>query len=121
MAKTKGAKTGKFGSRINKKEFEDLCKIMCTQSEICSAFDISHDTLNRWCKQEYGKTFIETYEDKCNDGRISLRRIQFRFADTNPTMAIFLGKQWLGQSDQVEQRNETRIEVFNDVPTEEDK
>lgn len=36
------------------------------------------------------------------DGKISLRRTQFRMAETNVSMAIWLGKQILGQKDQQE-------------------
>lgn len=33
---------------------------------------------------------------------MSLRRTQFKLAEKNPTMAIFLGKQYLGQRDNIE-------------------
>lgn len=118
MAKTKGAKTGRYGTNITKEEFEKLCAIMCTQQEICGFFRVSHDTLLRWCKQEYGMTFEETFDQFSSDGKVSLRRTQFEQAKTNPTMAIFLGKQYLGQQDVVENKVNTRIEVYNDVPIE---
>jgi len=35
-------------------------------------------------------------------GRISLRRSQMKLAERNPTMAIWLGKQWLDQKDKLE-------------------
>ena len=45
-----------------------------------------------------------------------LRRKQWEMAGKNPTMAIWLGKQWLGQTDKVEQTvavisDETRDEI----------
>ena len=43
--------------------------------------------------------FAEIYGQKREAGKISLRRSQFQMAQTNPTMAIFLGKQYLGQTD----------------------
>ena len=49
--------------------------------------------------------------------RIPLRRIQFKHAKNNPTMAIWLGKQYLGQKDQVEAVIEDKIQVVNDIPT----
>lgn len=118
MSKTKGAKNGKYGAKIDKAQFEKLCAILCTEQEICGYFDVSHDTLNRWCHQEYGLTFTETFEQKCTIGKISLRRIQFKQAETNPSMAIWLGKQILGQTDQIETTVTERIEVSNDVPKE---
>ena len=36
---------------------------------------------------------------------MSLRRNQFKLSETNVTMAIFLGKQYLGQSDKIETVN----------------
>ena len=47
-------------------------------------------------------TFSEVYAEKRQKGRASLRRSQFRLAEKSATMAIWLGKQYLGQKDQVE-------------------
>jgi len=116
MSKTVGSKNGRYGNNIDKEAFEKLCSILCTEEEICGYFQVSHDTLNRWCKQEYnGLTFEETFKIKSSIGKISLRRIQFKQAEKNPTMAIFLGKQYLGQTDIIEHSVE-RVEVYNDVP-----
>lgn len=43
--------------------------------------------------------FAEVFKQKRTIGRISLRRAQNRLAMRNATMAIWLGKQWLGQTD----------------------
>ena len=47
-------------------------------------------------------TLSEVYAEKRQKGRASLRRSQFRLAEKSATMAIWLGKQYLGQKDQVE-------------------
>lgn len=39
------------------------------------------------------------FDDGRLEGFVSLRRKQFAMAEKNPTMAIWLGKQYLGQSD----------------------
>ena len=39
------------------------------------------------------------YKNKTADAKCTLRRYQMQLAERNPTMAIFLGKQWLGQKD----------------------
>lgn len=75
--------------------------MQCTQIEICGFFDVSEDTLNTWCKTEYGKTFSEVFKQKREKGKISLRRKQWLLADKNSSMAIFLGKNYLDQRDQV--------------------
>lgn len=118
MGRTKGSKNGKFGTNIDKSQFEKLCSILCTEEEICGFFSISHDTLSRWCKQEYDTTFLDVWKQKSSIGKISLRRIQFKQAETNPSMAIWLGKQILGQTDQVDATITDKIEVINDVPKE---
>ena len=106
--------------RIDKKVFENLCGIQCTLAEICDAFDVEDDTLNSWCKKTYGTTFSEVFKIKRGKGQISLRRMQWKLAEKNPTMAIWLGKQYLNQKD----RQEIVAEVDNknnykDLTTEE--
>lgn len=87
---------------IDKMQFEKLCSIQCTIGEIAGFFNCSVDTIERWCKREYKEGFADTYEKKRGVGKISLRRSQFRMAETNPSMAIWLGKQYLGQKEQQE-------------------
>lgn len=91
---------------IDQKTFEGLCKLQCTESEICSWFSITDKTLSRWCKETYGKSFSDIFAEKREAGKISLRRAQFRLAEKNATMAIWLGKQYLKQKDVLED-NET--------------
>ena len=88
--------------RIDKKQFENLCGLQCTLLEICDFFDVEDDTLNSWCKKTYGTTFYEIFKVIRGKGQISLRRMQWKLAEKNPTMAIFLGKQYLGQKDKIE-------------------
>lgn len=116
MGRTKGSKNGKFGTNIDINQFEKLCSLMCTQEEICGFFDVSHDTLSRWCKQEYGQTFSDVYVKKSAVGKIALRRYQFKQAESNSSMAIFLGKQYLGQKDVVEETTTEMVQFVNDVP-----
>lgn len=84
---------------IDEKQFEKLCCIQCTLGEIAGYFSCSPDTIERWCIRTYNQGFAEVYAQKRGLGKISLRRIQFRMAETNPTMAIWLGKQYLGQTE----------------------
>ena len=87
--------------QIDQKAFERLCALQCTYEEVCGFFDITDKTLNSWCKRTYGKSFSDVFREKRGVGKISLRRTQFRLAEKNAAMAIFLGKQYLGQSDKV--------------------
>ena len=87
---------------IDQKQFEDLCGLQCTLEEICGWFDVTDKTLDGWCKRTYHASFSEVFKQKRGAGKISLRRSQWRLAEKNATMAIFLGKQFLGQRDSVD-------------------
>ena len=98
------AQMGRPRKQIDKTEFEKLCFLQCTEREFCSWFDVSDETLNKWCKENYeGRTFLEVFKEKRENGLISLRRTQFQLAEKSPAMAIFLGKNLLGQTDKMEQ------------------
>lgn len=86
--------------KINKKQFESLCAIQCTQEEICSVLDVSDKTLYKWCKENYNENFSVVFKQKREFGLMSLRRKQMESAlNGNTTMQIFLGKNLLKQSD----------------------
>ena len=91
---------------IDRDQFQKLCAIQCTLSEIASWFKCSEDTIERWCKRTYRQTFADAFKTYSADGKISLRRIQFRMAEKSTAMAIWLGKQYLGQADKVEMQSE---------------
>ena len=106
-----GKKMGRPMKEINQKDFESLLAIQCTENEIVSFFDTrlngcSNDTIERWCKRTYGKTFAVVAKEKRCLGKISLRRTQFRMAEKSVPMAIFLGKNYLDQTDMTEQKVE---------------
>ena len=86
---------------IDQKQFENLCALQCTENEICDWFSVTDKTLSNWCKRTYGEGFSDVYRQKRGAGKISLRRAQFRLAEKSAAMAIWLGKQYLGQRDEV--------------------
>lgn len=92
---------------IDKKQFENLCGLQCTLDEISSWFECSGDTIERWCKRTYKKNFAEVFRIYRGKGKISLRRNQWRLSEKNANMAIWLGKQYLGQRDQPEDFTDT--------------
>lgn len=109
------AKMGRPRIEIDKKIFENLCSIQCTEKEICSCFGCCDDTLNSWCKRTYKKTFSDIYKEKAVIGRISLRRSQFRLAEKNANMAIWLGKQYLDQKDKIEDTTNISMEILSNI------
>lgn len=102
---------------IDKKMFENLCGLQCTLEEIASAFDCDERTIERWCCRTYKKGFADIFREKRGKGKISLRRSQFKLAEKNAAMAIFLGKQYLGQTDKIETVNAT-VEIKDDALSE---
>lgn len=84
---------------IDKTVFENACELQCTEEEIARLFSCSVDTIERWCKRIYEECFAEVYKKKSENGKMSLRRNQMKLSETSATMAIWLGKQWLGQKD----------------------
>lgn len=96
------AKMGRPQIEIDRAQFERLCGIQCTLEEIAGVFNCSADTIERWCKRTYDVTFAEVYKKHSARGKSSLRRAQFKLAEKNASMAIFLGKNLLGQRDNIE-------------------
>ena len=97
-------KLGRPQIELDKKTFVDLVGLGCLQDEICWFFrdesgkPISEDTLTRWCKREFGMTFAEyRNQNGAMAMKIKLRRNQLKLSETSAAMAIWLGKQILGQ------------------------
>lgn len=87
-----------------------LCRIQATSEECASVLGISQDTLERRLKAEHGCTFTEFYARHAGPGKCSLRRMQWKLARSgNATMLIWLGKQWLGQTDKVEHADDDAV------------
>lgn len=89
---------------IDQDNFEKLCALQCTEGEIAFFFDVSVDTIERWCKRTYNEGFADIFSKKRNGGKIRLRRAQFQLAEKNASMAIWLGKQYLDQCEPMEVR-----------------
>ena len=99
-------KTGRPTKEFDIKLFTDLVGIGCTQEEICWVFRDENgkpanvDTLTRWCKRTFNQTFQEfSMQNKAMALKIKLRRNQLKLSEKSASMAIFLGKQYLGQRD----------------------
>ncbi len=80
---------------------DKLCAIQCTGAEIASFLGMHYDTLQYKVRQDHGIHFSEYIEQKRAGGKASLRRKQWLKGvdEGNVTMLIWLGKQYLGQSD----------------------
>lgn len=117
-------KTGPKGPSkpMTEKELTQLIsmiRIHCTRDEICSILGMSDTTLNRRIAEQGIPgvfNFEALYEKHAATGKASLRRMQWKAAeDGNVTALIWLGKQVLGQTDQVKQQVEltARVETID--------
>ena len=82
--------------KIDYTAVEKLASIHCTQEEIANFLDISVRTLQRDAE------FCRIYKKGQETGKMTLRRYQFKLAEKNTSMAIWLGKQYLGQKEKIE-------------------
>ena len=106
---------GRPQKEIDQSLFEKLCGLQCTLTEIACIFDCSEDTIERWCKRTYDEGFAETYKKHSAAGKLSLRRAQFRLAEKSAAMAIFLGKNYLGQSDHVVVEDKSALDKLDEI------
>lgn len=109
------ARTGRPRKEIDQGSFEKLCGLQCTLDEISGFFECSPDTIENWCKRTYKDTFSEIHKRHSQSGKVSLRRTQFRLAEKSPAMAIFLGKQYLGQRDKVEYEDSAALNRLDEI------
>lgn len=102
--------------------FQDLVGLGCTQEEICWYFRdetgrcANVDTLSRWCKRTFGLNFQEYFAQNGYMAlKIKLRRNQFKLSEKSAAMAIWLGKQYLGQRDMIEHEDKEAIERLDAI------
>ena len=97
---------------------ESLARIQCTDEEIASVLKVTVDTL---LNDNNKAAFMAAKEIGKSSGKASLRRMQFKTAEAgNATMLIWLGKQYLEQTDKQDVKVDTEQDfVFNILPASE--
>ncbi len=116
---------GRPAFKIKYNQLKELCAIFCTEVECAAVLGCSRDTLNTRLKEDYKKAlekkpdqepknrydgFSAAFKKLSADGRVSLRREQFKMAlgdatkniRPNKTMLIWLGKNHLNQTDRLD-------------------
>ena len=102
------ARTGRPKTAIDLEQSEKLGALQCTLKEAAAFLNVAEGTLK-------GRQDFQTVFKKGQDvGKISLRRTQFRLAESSAAMAIFLGKNYLGQVDTplIDQSQHSHYVVF---------
>ena len=101
-----GKKRGPKPKVIDYTKLDAMCAIHCTGEECAAILGMNYDTLNAVLKRDGHVKFSEYFAIKGSNGKMSLRRKQYDQAMSgNSTMLIWLGKQWLNQSDKHEELN----------------
>lgn len=88
---------------------EGLGEIQCTTKEASCVLRVAETTFLRFLSDH--PEAKEAFEIGKGTGRVSLRRTQIKLAQTNASMAIFLGKNILGQTDKQEFEHSGGIDV----------
>jgi len=91
------------------KQLGGLGKIQATTRECAAVFAVAHKTFIEFLQREPGAA--HALECGREGGKMSLRRTQFALAKKNAAMAIFLGKNYLEQTD----RQDITASVTHDV------
>jgi hypothetical protein len=98
------SKVGRPKKDFTIEEIKKLCTLNCTMEEVAAFFGCNKKTIERRMLDD--PEISEAIDMGRNMGRLSLRRKQMELVNKgNAAMAIFLGKQILGQRD----KNETEI------------
>lgn len=93
-------KSGRPKTEIDWEEFDFLCGIQCTLNEIACRFHCDEKTIERAVLREKGIDFVDYFGKKRGVGKLALRRKQLQLAMMGDrTLLIFLGKNYLDQSD----------------------
>lgn len=80
-----------------------LAKLFCSQEEAAAVLGVSRRTFQNFL-YEY-EVATDAWEDGMQFAKVSLRRKQLALADKSAPVAIFLGKNYLGQRDVQENHN----------------
>jgi len=102
-AKNKGGRPRTEFTETDWKEIIGMATVLCTAEEICSIKGVSISTLDRRIREKYGISFDDFKKAHGDKSKRSLRRKQLELAMSgHPTMLIWLGKQLLGQKDNLQ-------------------
>jgi hypothetical protein len=88
-----------MAKRIHTKDIERIARLQCSRKEAAAFLGIRASQFDRLLRKD--ERVRAAWEKGQELGKISLRRKQMRLASVNAPMAIFLGKNILGQKDKI--------------------
>jgi hypothetical protein len=93
-------------AKIDLVELEKLCVLQCTDEELAAWFNVTTRTIERRRKK---KSFAEVMARGKAKGRICVRGMQMKLLENgNATIGVWLGKNILGQTDEVHHQIDAR-------------
>lgn len=93
------------------RQIRGLGQIQCTRKEAAAVLGVNEDTFSDFLRLH--TDCFEAFEYGREEGCVSLRRTQLKMAETSASMAIWCGKQYLGQSDKSD--NTTKVSGELDI------
>ena len=98
---------GRPKKSVDLEQLKKLLMLQCTKVECAAFFEVTKPTLDARIREAGYEGFQQFAEIYRQPGKISLRRHQWKSVESGHVgMQIWLGKQWLGQSDKVETKTE---------------
>ena len=87
---------------------QQMAALGCGKTEIAEYLKVNHAWMSRACNPEseqYDPQVHESFLEGESEFKQRLRRHQLELSEHNATMAVHLGKQYLGQKDQVQEHH----------------
>lgn len=113
MSKKNTGKTGRppaAQNKIDEKVLKDLLKFYPSKQEAADWFDVSPSSLERFINKAFGCSFDDFRDKSFVKTKIAIKRKQIQKALTGDNvMLVWCGKQYLGQMDKMDQKQETKI------------
>jgi len=110
VPKHKRRSRGRPRLEFDLEQVERLGLLQCTDNEIAAYFGCSRDTIAS--RKADDAEFSDALEKGREKGKISLRRVQWQSATAgNITMQIWLGKQYLRQSDKIKSTTDANLHL----------
>jgi|SaaInlStandDraft_4_1057021.scaffolds.fasta_scaffold13370_2 hypothetical protein len=103
-----GKKANTPDTVIDWRAVDEMAQMMMSVTEIALVLGITTQTLGSYCRKELNTTTLEYIKRGREKGKMSLRRVQFKQAieKGDRTLLIWLGKNYLGQSDNIQHQIE---------------